>query len=107
VSGRTLRIEEILGRPVIAKNGRHVGRVEEIRAERRGTGCVVVEYHVGTSALLERLALHAIGFGHRVRPALRVPWDQLDLTDLRRPKLLCDVAQLTRGEAPATGEGPL
>jgi hypothetical protein len=51
----------------------------------------VSEYLLGPAALLERLAvqLSVTGArGHRVR------WDQLDVSDPRRPRLTCAVDEL-------------
>jgi hypothetical protein len=94
VSPREVHLELLLGRPVLAANGRSIGRIEEVRAEKHGTGYVVSEYHIGPAALLERLSL-----------TLRLPWaargyvaswDQLDVSDAERIRLTCDVAQLRR-----------
>jgi hypothetical protein len=35
-----LRLDRLLGRQVLARNNQPVGRLEEFRAEIRGTGCV-------------------------------------------------------------------
>ena len=49
------RLDRLLGRQVIAANNRPLGRVEEFRAEKRGTGCVITEYVIGVAGLAERL----------------------------------------------------
>lgn len=94
MSGREVALELLLGRRVWAKNGRSIGRLEEVRAEKHGSGYVVREYHIGPAALFERLSC-----------TLRLPWaargyvarwDQLDVGDAKRPVLLCPVDELQR-----------
>lgn len=95
-----LYLQELLGVNVLGQKGEVIGRIEEVVAEADGNDLVVVEYHVGTFALLERFtsssfaraALRAVGA--RSGEGLAVPWDQLDLSDLSSPKLLCDPSDL-------------
>jgi hypothetical protein len=96
-----VNLELLLGRPVLSREGRNIGRIEEIKAERQGDDLVVAEYHLGAPAALERLSASAIGravlelFGlHDPSKGRRVRWSQLDLTDPTRPRLLCDVSEL-------------
>ena len=91
------RLELLLGARVHAQDGRVIGRIEEFHAERENDYHVVTEYHVGPTALLERLSVRHFGFtcpgrvhGYRVR------WDQLDLTDPNRPLLMCPVEELRK-----------
>lgn len=84
------RIELLLGRPVVARNGRRIGRIEEIRADDNG---YIVEFLVGERALLERLS--ALGlFNAGKRKGYSIRWDQLDLSDLAHPRLNCTVDEL-------------
>jgi sporulation protein YlmC with PRC-barrel domain len=55
---REIHLERLLGRAVLAQNGHRVGRLEEVRVEKHGSGFVVTEYHIGPAALLERLSVH-------------------------------------------------
>jgi sporulation protein YlmC with PRC-barrel domain len=88
-----VRLELLIGRKVRALNGRPVGRVEEVIAAPQGSGWVVREYHIGTAALLERLAARL----SRRRPrGYRVPWDKLELGDPERPSLRCRLEDLER-----------
>ena len=90
-----IRLERLLGRRVLAQNGRHVGRIEEVRVEKRGNGLVVREYHIGPAALLERLSVHfAKLFGADPKRTHAVPWKSLDLSDPDHPRLLCAVEDL-------------
>jgi sporulation protein YlmC with PRC-barrel domain len=94
---RGLRLDRLVGREVYTANGRRLGRLEEFRAERRGTNWIITEYVVGTAGVLERLGLGVrliLGFSRR--HGYVVGWDQLDLTDADRPRLTCSVADLRR-----------
>lgn len=102
---REIKFELLLGRRVYATNGRSIGRVEEVRASLRRGECFVEEFHVGSYAVFERLAAHALGrsllkrFGaRRARGGYRVPWDKLDLGDPKRLRLLCSIDELEKLE---------
>jgi sporulation protein YlmC with PRC-barrel domain len=94
-----IHLEQLLNRRVFASNGRPVGRLEEICAERREKECFITEYHVGVYALFERVAGSAIGravlrlFGGG-RSGYRIPWDKLDLSDPAHLRLRCKVSEL-------------
>ena len=90
---RHVRLEELLGKRVVAADGTSVGRLEEVRVERRGDDYEVSEYLVGTGALFERLAFVRRLLGREVR-AIVVRWDQLDITGHKHLRLLCTVAEL-------------
>ena len=95
-----LHVELLLGEKVFALNGLAIGRLEEIRTQINKGHCFVSEFLVGSYAVLERLAAWRIGravlrvFGARRQEGYRVHWDQLDLSDPRHLKLLCDVEEL-------------
>ena len=92
-----LRLELLLGRRVVFRNGHPAGRLEEVRIEKRGDHYVVTEYLLGTAALLERLAVAVAPMLGRRRPrGYRVRWDQLDLSDPERPRLTCSAEELGR-----------
>lgn len=98
-----VHVELLLNRRVYTLNGRPAGRIEEVCAELRHGECYVSEYHVGTYAMMERLAAWPIGrellrlFGaQRKGGGYRVPWDKLDLSDPLRPRLTCRVEDLTK-----------
>src|SRR4051794_5260721 len=101
---REINLELLMGRRVTGLNGKVVGRLEEIRAVSSREGeCVVEEYHVGSFAFFERLAAYSIGreilrlFGAGSRGVgYRVPWDKLDLSDEKHPRLLCPVDELEK-----------
>jgi hypothetical protein len=95
------RVELLLGAKVHATDGSVVGRIEELRAERENGYWVVTEYHLGPTALVERLAVRHFGmtFPGRVH-GYRVRWDQIDLSDSDHLRLTCPVEQLERIGAP-------
>ena len=89
-----VNVELLLGTKVYDANGEKVGRIEEFRAEQDGDSCHVQSYLIGASALIQRLSAWTL-----VRPiqrALRgrnlysvyeVPWQDMDLTDPKKPRL--------------------
>jgi hypothetical protein len=95
MSTRTLRLEQLIGRRVDSVDGLLVGRIEEVRAERHHGQLELVEYHLGTGALLERWSLTRRLFGLRPRQII-VRWDQIDIAHRGGPRLLCPVEELEK-----------
>jgi sporulation protein YlmC with PRC-barrel domain len=98
MSGKTVRVQALVGELVYDVNGARVGRIRSIQAESEGEDCVVREYHLGGAALLYRLGLSAlrlVGWHGHGKP-LCVPWDQLDISDPERPRLRCTKEELER-----------
>ena len=96
-----IHLELLLGKRVFALNGRSIGRLEEVRAELNARGsCFVTEFLVGSYAFLERLAAWRMGraimrtLHLRRSEGYRVRWEQLDLSDPRHPRLLCEIEEL-------------
>jgi hypothetical protein len=91
---REIRLEDLLGREVLAGNNRTVGRIEEFRGEIKGDSCEITGFVIGVAGLYERLGLSVKmvfgngGGGHLAR------WDQIDLSDPHRPRLTCSVDEL-------------
>jgi len=93
----TLRLDRLLGRVVLTANNRRLGRIEELRAERRNGEWVVVAYVIGAAGLLERLGVGArLLAGLERRRGFVARWDQLDLSSPERPRLSCSIDALTR-----------
>ena len=90
---RTIRLEDLIGSRVVAVDGRTVGHVEEVRSEHRDGEHQIVEYLLGTGALLETWSLTASFFGRR-RKKLVARWNQLDISDPRKPRLTCPVDEI-------------
>jgi len=96
---REVHLQQLLGAVVRDRQGQRIGRLEEVRAEARGAHLEVVEWHLGSYALFERLSAWRIGRAvlnvlGAAGKAYRVPWDKLDLKDLKRPVLRCPVGDL-------------
>ena|SRR5438874_573226 len=92
---KKIHAEALVGRTVRDTNGRVVGRIEEIEVVRRGQECYVEEYLLGAAALLLRLGISTgrlVGI-QRGKP-VRVPWQQLDLSDPERLRLRCTREEL-------------
>jgi sporulation protein YlmC with PRC-barrel domain len=96
---REVRVELLLGKQVVDRVGRRVGRIEELIATRRDGACMLREVHLGPYALVERLALSAsrlpfLGLLARVGRFHRVPWDRIDLSDPAHPRLTCRLDEI-------------
>lgn len=90
---RLVRVEDLVGQRVRERSGRIVGRIEEIRAEQRGERWEVTEYHLGSGAMLERLAIVGHLFG-RESDTIIARWDQIDVQRPDTPVLTCPVEEL-------------
>ncbi|HEY2092215.1 MAG TPA: PRC-barrel domain-containing protein [Thermoanaerobaculia bacterium] len=99
---RELHVELLTGRKVVDRNGKKIGRIEEIVAEYRGNELIVEEVHVGTRGFAERFSLRGVGdaftsvFGARLRdktPA-RLRWEDLDFSDPEHPRLKVAIEEL-------------
>lgn len=93
-AGRELRIEELLGRKLIGPDDRPVGRIEEVRARRQGTGCVSTAIVVGVLGLLERLDFGTRMLLGRSSAGYIVRWEQIDVSDPHKPRLLVPIKEL-------------
>jgi hypothetical protein len=90
---RLVRVEDLIGQRVRERSGRVVGRIEEICAEQRGDRYEVTEYHLGTGAMLERLAIIRHLFRRR-SDAIIARWDQIDVQRRDAPVLTCPIEEL-------------
>jgi hypothetical protein len=91
--------DALLGRRVLARNNRHVGRIEEMHAEQRGDYFDIVEFVIGSAGLLERLNVGVRRILGRRRRGVVARWDQIDISDPKRPRLTCSVEELQTLEA--------
>lgn len=92
-------VERLLGKKVRDVNGEVVGRLEEIVAETIDGELVVVEYHLGAAAVLERIgvffsALPYFGLIPFPKHLYRVRWDEMDLSEPNRPRVRRAKAEL-------------
>ena len=94
-------VELLLGRQVRTRDGMPLGHIETIHVVRDGDAWLISEFHLGPDALLERLAVGLLP--RRLREMAerksrsrryRISWQQMDFTDLRHPRLICDTAEL-------------
>jgi hypothetical protein len=92
---KEIRLDQILGRQLLGGNNQPIGRIEEVRANRHGNGCSVVEVVVGMSGMFERLDLGArmlVGASKQARVAR---WDQIDFSNPEKPRLTVPVEELS------------
>lgn len=93
---REIAVDRLAGRRVFSVNNRRIGRLEEIRVDKRGRDLMVTEYVIGSAGLFERLGV-AVKLLFGKRPGGYVArWDQLDISDPRRPRLRCALEELQR-----------
>lgn len=91
---REIRLERLLGRPVVDAFGMRFGRIEDVVAEPNGDEYLVTHVLIGPDSRVAQLLasahqlppLRALGLGRRPR-IRRVPWSWLDLTDPEQPRL--------------------
>ena len=89
-----INVELLIGKTVCDVDGKQIGRIEEFKVERVDNSCVLDSYLIGSSALIERLSAWTL-----VRPVVRVlrgrrfyslyqvPWQDMDLSDPKHPRL--------------------
>jgi hypothetical protein len=95
VESNELRLDRLLGRRVLGRNNQAVGRLEEFRAERHGTGAAVAEYVIGRAGLVERLGGSVrLLIGRYQARGYVARWNQIDISDPDRPRLLCGLDEL-------------
>jgi hypothetical protein len=90
-----VRLDLLLGRRVLARDNRSVGRVEEFRAGERGPDLEITEYVIGAGGLFERLGVGLkLLVGGRGGGGYVARRDQLDISDPARPRLTCAIEEL-------------
>jgi sporulation protein YlmC with PRC-barrel domain len=89
-----INIEHLLGRKVCDVDGTDVGRIEEFRVERDGNTCLLEAYLIGASAVIQRLSawtlvrpVNRFLHGRKFLSVYRVPWQDMDLSDPKHPRL--------------------
>lgn len=98
VKPREVRLDRLLGRQVLAPNNQRVGRLEEFRVEKRGTGFVITEYVIGVAGLVERLGVGVRLLFGKSGGGYTARWDQLDISDPMHLRLTCPVSELRKEE---------
>ena len=97
-----VKLELLLGCRVVDADGKRVGKIEEVCADRDGGELLVTEYLVGRYGLFERLSILHVGagllryLGGRAMSAHphRIPWEKMDLSDPEKPRLTCSIDEL-------------
>jgi sporulation protein YlmC with PRC-barrel domain len=97
-----VKLELLLGTRVVDIDGARVGRIEEVLADRDGDELLVTHYLVGRYGLFERFSIYHVGIGllrylgGRAQSAHphRIPWEKMDLSDPRHPRLTCSIGEL-------------
>ena len=89
-----VKVELLIGAKVHDVNGEKVGRIEEIRADRQKNGLLVEAFLIGASGFIDRMSawnlirpIHRALKRRHVYSAYDIPWQDMDLTDPKRPKL--------------------
>jgi sporulation protein YlmC with PRC-barrel domain len=89
-----INVERLLGTKVRDVDGSEVGRIEEVRVERDGDSCFLEAYLIGTSAVIQRLSawtlvrpIERLLNTRKIVTVYRVPWEEMDLSDPRHPRL--------------------
>jgi sporulation protein YlmC with PRC-barrel domain len=99
---KEIAVEKLVGRKVVDSDGRELGRIHEIRAERGEESCAVEAYYVGGRALILRVAQWAVpsSIGSKLESKLlnpfRIAWDEMDLSDPQHPRTTVARDQLRR-----------
>ena len=89
-----IHLELLIGTKVRDVDGNYVGRIEELRVERGGNTCLVDSYLIGASAVIQRLSawtlvrpIKKLLSSSKLYALYQVPWQDMDLTDPRHPRL--------------------
>jgi hypothetical protein len=104
VSTREVRVDLLVGRRVRDVHGRPAGRIQEVRADRVAEECYVRDFLLGSQALVRRLLggvarlgpVRTLGIG--ATAPLAAPWQVMDLSDPRRPRLTVPREALRRAD---------
>lgn len=91
---RELHVELLSGRKVVDRNGKKVGRIEEIVAEYRGEELIVYEVHLGRRGLAERFSLGSFGARMPAKSPAKLRWEDIDFSDPEHPRLKVAIDEL-------------
>ena len=106
MDGQEVHLEILLGKMVIDQKGKRIGRIAGVRAEKTNDEWTVHEYLAGSVAGANRSLPWKIGLlflrflgAKKIQPTLRIRWDQLDLSNPAKPRLLCLTSELRQASA--------
>jgi hypothetical protein len=104
VTHREVHVEHLIGRRVRDRDGEVIGRIEEFRIGEADGETVVLEFHTGPEALLERLGGAALKLPFfslipYARREFQIDWQLMDLSDEKQPRLTCSLRDLERSHS--------
>lgn len=70
-----LRYWELVGKKIISADGKEVGRIADLLAQRQGNELRVVAMRVGSGAFIQRIGFKKMR--GKETPALEIPWEQI------------------------------
>ncbi len=89
-----VHLELLIQKCVVDQDGEKVGRITDIRCEKKAGEWVVQEYLAAGGVALSAFSPHGLALrllhlfgGHHFAHGLRIPWEQLDLSDAEHPRL--------------------
>jgi hypothetical protein len=94
MTGDEFYLDELLGRMLLARNNRSVGRIEEFQAEQHGDHLQIVAFLIGSAGLMSRLDVGVKALFGKSGGGKIVRWDQVDISDPVHPRLTCSVEEL-------------
>ncbi|HEY2321364.1 MAG TPA: PRC-barrel domain-containing protein [Thermoanaerobaculia bacterium] len=90
---KEIHVELLTGRQVVDRNGKKLGRIEEIVAEFQGTELIVREVHLGRVGFVERFSL-VFGVRMHDKKPDKLRWEDIDFTDPEHPRLKLAIEEL-------------
>jgi hypothetical protein len=87
-------LDRLLGRMVMARNNRPVGRLEEFHSEQHGDYFHVIAFVIGPAGLMDRLNVGMKALFGKSAGGKIARWDQIDITDPEHLRLTCSVEDL-------------
>ena len=98
-----VNLEKAIGKKVYDSDGKVAGRLEEVHGDWRGDECIVKYYTLATKKKSKSMTLsHVLMFllrqmgAQKTQGAAVVTWDQMDLSDPKRPRLRVRAEELVR-----------
>lgn len=98
---RTVRLDLLMGHEVRDVDGRVVGRLEEVRVERRGSDWVATDFHMGAGAAVERFSASVLSMPGHAQRGWSATWEQMDWSDPLSLRVSCRRDELRRFKRPA------
>lgn len=98
------RLELFNGRTIVDKDGRRIGRIKEVLAERTASACELSAVLIAPRRIFDFLWLLFSALGRHHAPNYdRIPWHLLDVSDPRHPRLRCSAEEWRAASADQRG----